>query len=319
MTNKLVVLKLVGLRYSGESIGDDLTVEAVLAGKVVSINKKLELGQTAGLNTEIGQFVTNQSTFSVSGVIRIIERDPVFNDSGETHVSFKIDLREPSAQRSTHQIEVVEAAGPFGGAVAVFDVTLEALVLQATRFVADDGDGWLRVTMEDTTGKVPLPAAIKVEISHLDRKHEYFTIVEGAYRGRSASVKLNSDGSSRLSAINPQVGPAKLVYSIAKKTLKLKGKTYQTQDDPSTPWAKGLYDVEIPDAPHRGGLNYPQLRRAKTWFRVGHQGDRYIHTGRNSLGCITVTEQGRWDELCAMLIAARKGDGVSIGTLQVVD
>lgn len=63
MSNKLVVLKLVGLRYSGESIGDDLTVEAVLAGKMVSINKKLELGQTAGLNTEIGQFVTNQSTF----------------------------------------------------------------------------------------------------------------------------------------------------------------------------------------------------------------------------------------------------------------
>lgn len=74
-------------------------------------------------------------------MICIIERDPVFNDRGETNVSFKINLREASAQRSTHQIAVVEAAAPFGRAVAVFDVTLEALVFKATCFVADDGDG----------------------------------------------------------------------------------------------------------------------------------------------------------------------------------
>jgi hypothetical protein len=193
------------------------------------------------------------------------------------------------------------------------------LVLQATRFVADDGDGWLKVVMEDGRVRISLPAALKVELTHLDSKREYFTILEGPYRGRSASVKFNDDGSSHLTAANPQVDPVKLVYSISKKTLNLKGNTYQTQDYPSTPWEKGLYDVEIPDAAHRGGLNYPQVTRAKTWFRVGHQGDRYIHTGRNSLGCITVTERDRWDGLYAMLIIARKGDGISIGTLQVVD
>lgn len=319
MANKLIILKLVGLRYSGESIGDDLTVEAELAGKLVIINKKFAVGQTADLNVEIGQFATNQTTFSASGVIRVVERDPVFNDSGETRVTFKVNLQDMAMQRSVHRIEVVESAGPLGGAVAVFEVMLEALVLQATRFVTDDGDGWLTVLMEDGSGPASLPAALKVALARVDRKREYFTILEGPYRGRNASVKLNDDGSSRLSTVNPQVGPVKLVYSISKKTLSLKGKTCQTKDYPSMPWTKGLYDIEIPDAPHRGGLNYPQVTRAKTWFRVGHQDERYIHTGRNSLGCITVTERERWDELYAVLINARKGDGISIGTLQIVE
>ncbi len=224
MTNKLVVLKLTSLRYSGQSIGDNLTIEAEIAGKSISVNKKLVPGQIASLNVEVGQFITNQSSFSLSGVIRVIERDPVFNDVGE-----------------------------------------------------------------------------------------------GPYRGRTASVKRKSDGSSHLSDGNPQSGPVKLVYSISRKTLRVRGKSWQTKDYPSTPWTAGFYDVEIPDAPHKGGLNYPDVTRAKTWFRIGHQGDRYIHTGRNSLGCITVTEHDRWDELYTILVRARKDDGRSIGTLQVVE
>lgn len=85
------------------------------------------------------------------------------------------------------------------------------------------------------------------------------------------------------------------------------------------PWKKGTYDVEIPDAPHSGGLRYPEAALSRTWFRVGHTGDRYIHTGAGSLGCITVLERDRWDALCSMLMRARKGDNVSVGTLTVID
>ena len=52
---------------------------------------------------------------------------------------------------------------------------------------------------------------------------------------------------------------------------------------------------------------------------VADKGDRYLHMGRASLGCMTVTERTRWDGLCAVLVRPRKGDGVSVGTVEVVD
>lgn len=55
-----------------------------------------------------------------------------------------------------------------------------------------------------------------------------------------------------------------------------------------------LYDIEIPDYPHLGGARYEkEAPRAKTWFRIGHRGDRYLHTGGRSLGCITIIETTR--------------------------
>ena len=82
----------------------------------------------------------------------------------------------------------------------------------------------------------------------------------------------------------------------------------------------GIYDIEIPDAPHEGGINYTKIAKfAKVWFRVGHKDAKYLHTGMHSLGCITVLEQDKWDEIFHQLIKARKGDGLSVGVLEVVD
>jgi len=83
---------------------------------------------------------------------------------------------------------------------------------------------------------------------------------------------------------------------------------------------KGAYDIEIPDYPHPGGARYQQeAPRAKTWFRVGHSGERYLHAGGRSLGCITIIEISRWGEIYNSLIKARKGDSASVGVLEVVD
>lgn len=81
-----------------------------------------------------------------------------------------------------------------------------------------------------------------------------------------------------------------------------------------------MYDIEIPDYPHSGGARYEkQAPRAKTWFRIGHNGERYLHTGGYSLGCITITEIIRWVEIYNKLIKARKGDSISVGILEVID
>jgi hypothetical protein len=55
------------------------------------------------------------------------------------------------------------------------------------------------------------------------------------------------------------------------------------------------------------------------WFRIGHDGARYLHTGKYSAGCMTLLEQKQWDGLWAVLITARKGDGKSIGVLKVIE
>ncbi|MGK5093939.1 hypothetical protein WDW89_18240 [Deltaproteobacteria bacterium TL4] len=317
--SKIIILKWVGLKYSGDSIGRDLRIEMEVPKHFLGINKKLSPGKSVALNKEIGQFFTSQPSFSLPVQIRVIERDPVFNDVGSLHTTIQVDLNDSSPQRSTHPIKVEEFGGLLGKNVAVFQVTLEVLVVQAIRYIAEIEKGWVKVRLEDDGSIVSLSTALKVEIHHVNLQREYFTILEGAYHGRKASVAFKKDKSSYLSTNNPQTGPVHLIYSISNKTLNLNDKTYLARDYPSSPWKKGFYDVEIPDFPHVGGRNYPDSRYALTWFRIGHDRDRYIHTGRASLGCITLIEHHRWDDLYRVLIRARKGDGISIGTLQVVE
>ena len=58
-------------------------------------------------------------------------------------------------------------------------------------------------------------------------------------------------------------------------------------------------EVEAAD-PHR--VHYPEARYAGTWFKIGHSGDRFLHMGRASLGCMTVTQRDRWGGLYAALV-----------------
>lgn len=81
-----------------------------------------------------------------------------------------------------------------------------------------------------------------------------------------------------------------------------------------------MYDIEIPDYPHRGGRIYlSQAKRSMTWFRIGHSGERYLHAGGYSLGCMTVVEIKHWMEIYNAVIKARKGDFMSVGALEVID
>lgn len=319
MATNLVIVTLDSLSYSGESVGSNITVGSDIGGRPLSVNKKVSTGDSVDLGIEVGQFLSDAPNFDVVGNIQVVERDPVYNDSGDADVRFRVDLRSPRTQSHTVQVEVLELGGSREDATGVFTIAVRARVVPATRYVPDQGDGWLAVILESDRSRISLPAAVRVIVSRVDRGREHFTIAEGAYRGRQASVRLDADGSSLLSSTSPHTPAVRLVYSISTKTLALGRRKYETKDYPSSPWRKGIYDIEIPDAPHRGGLIYSEASRARTWFRIGHRGDLYIHTGAGSLGCITVLERGRWDDLYRALITARKDDGVSIGTLEVVD
>lgn len=317
---KIVRLKLKGIKYAGDSIGDDIRLEVAFLNLFFGLNKKIKNGSAANLNQEIGYFFVSQASLSLVVGIKVIERDFVFNDVGGEQTEIKINLGDRSPQTSVHKITVKEQRGlPSGNRRAIFYVTIESLVAEATLYVPGTEDGWLVGRKIDTGEIVSLPAYLKVRLDRIESKREYVTVLEGPLQGAHLSISLNGQGKSYLLARDPQVGPISLTYSIATKILRLGRQTFQTTDDPENPWKIGVYDVEIPDAPHRGGINYPNVKYAKVWFRIGHSGTRYLHIGRHSAGCITLIEQEKWDRLCGVLLKARKGDGESVGVLEVID
>jgi len=315
---KDVSVTFISVKYSGKSIGDDIRIEWEALTQFGGFNIKIKNGITRQLNQKLGVFPVDQSSFALPITLRVIERDFVFNDVGTQKLKLNVDLSSTTPKTDVYQIKVAESRLKYKRAEALFDLKLEIQVVDAIRYLSEQDDGWLHVLFD---GKVrSLPAFLRVRFEHSDAKREYFTILEGSYQGQLASVKFDKDGNSFLLAGNHQIGTAKLKYSISKKILTFKDKNYVTKDYPSSPWIKGIHDIEIPDAPHRGGMSYLDVaKKATVWFRIGHDGERYIHTGRASLGCITLTEHKKWDDLYDLLIKSRKGDSVSIGILEVID
>lgn len=324
---KTIQLKLSQIKYTGNSIGDDIRAEIEILDKIYRIDKQIKKRSTAKINEEIGNFKTDQKIFNDKVKITIIEKDFLYNDVGSIESNMKINSNSTKPQKFVYKIQIKEtrtkSGRPWGKRTATFEVTLEAVVSDVIKYIRDDDDakGWVWAILDDDKSKkVDLPAFLKVKMERADAKREYFTILEGTYRGKSASIKLEKDGSSWLIAGVKHEPMAKATYSISEKIFTLNNKKYQATDHPDTPWKKGLYDIEIPDSPHSGGARYQKKApRAKTWFRVGHTGERYLHTGNYSLGCMTITEVSKWMEIYNALIKARKGDSMSVGVLEVAD
>jgi len=323
---KFIQLKLSKIKYSGDSIGDDIRVEVEALGKFLRVDKRIKVGATAEINREVGSFETDQKLLKLNTQIVVIEKDLLFNDVSQANLEIKIDTTTNERQQFFCKIEIKETRSIFGkiwgNKKALFETILEAEVSDAMRYVPNNNElnGWIRVRLEDDKSIKPLPAYLKVKFIKRDNKREYFTVLEGVYHGKLSSVALKEDGSSWLISDIERKPPVKASYSISRKVLTLNGKKYQTVDYRGSQWQKGLYDIEIPDYPHAGGSRYENdAPRAKTWFRIGHNGERYLHAGGRSLGCITVIELTKWHEIYDALINSRKNDLISVGVLEIVD
>lgn len=321
---KSIQLNLQKIKYSGDSIGDDIRVEVEALGKFLRVDKRIKIGTTVEINREIGRFETNQDLFQAEVLISVIEKDLLFNDVGSVKSNIRIDTSAAKPQQFIFEIQIRETRSIldkfWGKKTAVFEIILEAKVSDAIQCVPCEGDGWLKVVLENNKSKISLPAFLQVKIQNSDRKREYFTILEGPYHGKDASVKLRDDGFSQFISGIEHEPVISVEYSISQKIFIINGKKYKADDYPGSPWQKGIYDIEIPDYPHRGGDRYlDRARLARIWFRIGHNGERYLHTGSISLGCMTITEVEKWDALCKILLKARKGDFISVGILEVID
>lgn len=254
-----------------------------MLGKFLRIDKRIKVGTTAKMNREVGKFETERKSFQANVFIAVIEKDLLFNDVNSIKRSVKVDTGIAKPQQFVFEIRIRETRSmsgkPWGKREGVFKITI-----------------------------------------YKDSEREYFTILEGPYRGKAASVILGKDGSTQFIAGIKHKPMVSAVYSISQKTFVLNNKKYQATEHPKTPWKKEVYDIEIPDAPHEGGETYKkEARLAKIWFRISHSGKRYLHPGKMSLGCMTITEIKKWDGLCETLLKARKGDFMSVGVVEVID
>ncbi|MCD4706062.1 hypothetical protein K8R61_03205 [bacterium] len=317
---KKIQFKLTKIKYTGKSIGDDIRVNIEMPDKFFQIDKRIKVGSTVEFDNEIESFPSDQKTFATKAKITITEKDALFNDVNNVERTIKVDTEKTKPQKFVHTIELRENRfwKNWGKSVAKFEITIEALSVETIRYVPDVSNGWLKVRI--VNGKeVSLPAFLKVQFKYFERGREYFTILEGPYKNEKASVKLEDNKSWFSTGVEHQ-SLVHLKYSISKKTLFIDNKKYQATDHADSPWKKGWYDIELPDYPHEDRMNYVNTSsRFKTWFRIGHKGERYLHTGRASLGCITITEIEKWNEIYDKLIKARKGDFMSVGVLEVVD
>lgn len=191
-------------------------------------------------------------------------------------------------------------------------------------FVSTDKTGWLRVKLEPSGKIVPLPQYIKVAFDSRRNKRDYFKIEEGVYKGLIASVSQKTGNSSWLAKPLPSyLGPVSLTFEKSKGKLETPIGSLSATTDASNPITNGAHPVQLPDFPHELGRTYiSSASKAMTWFYLGTGNatpgnDRYLHPGRISAGCVTVTDISKWDLLYAKLILSRAQGGKNVGTITV--
>lgn len=315
MSNYLSI-KLKQVKYSGDNIGRELKFKLKIGYQVAEMSIKLPWGKSRSFDKVIFQKTLKEKIIILPIAAEAKETSERHIDFGSGTNRFKIQLKEGRIQKHIFGVEV-KGSGREKGKTAIFTFVLEASVEPAICYVSDVWpNGWLRVKL-DSGDIYPLPQMLKVEIIKIEKGREYFNILEGRFMGRKASVGL-ADGKSHLSRKGEHKGPARLVFDQKAEKLTIDGLgIYNADMDENNPLPPGRYALEIPDEPHRRGEIYMEYSKyAKTWFRIGHQGSRFLHVGSASGGCITVTDKKKWTEIYNFLIRSRK-DTISVGEVLV--
>ncbi|MGJ5175288.1 hypothetical protein ACQR16_10045 [Bradyrhizobium oligotrophicum] len=204
---------------------------------------------------------------------------------------------------------------------------LSALLIAQDKFVRTTADGWLLVMISGARSS--LPSGLKVSLTSTSGGRDAGTVLEGVLAGAAFDVSSgNLDASSRrLANLKMDVkrraaGPVKIdgiSYELELNISFSEGGTpksigpFAAKTDQTNPLPVGSHDVEIADFPHDLGEGYGP--HGKVWFRIGHHGDRYVHPGRVSEGCLTCAPT-QWEQIYPVLNNSRS-DNISIGTLVV--
>lgn len=205
---------------------------------------------------------------------------------------------------------------------------LLALPVAQDRFIRATADGWLLVLVAGT--RTSLPSGLKISLTSSSGGRDYGTVLEGVLAGTAFDVSSGNLQTNfrRLENLQANVktragGPVVIggtSYELELRIAFSEGGNQRTigpfaaKTDSTNPVPLGNHDLEIADYPHDGGAQYGP--HGMVWFRIGHQGDRYVHPGRISAGCLTCAPS-QWEEIYPVLNCARANDRVSIGKMLV--
>ncbi|MBN1114859.1 MAG: hypothetical protein JXA66_05925 [Oligoflexia bacterium] len=305
--------------YECDNVGRELEFNFKINDKSTNISTNLICGNRNRYNKIIfDKFTILGEKINIPVFVNIIENDPVYSDLGTANSN--VELTTGNIGKFSHTFSgFVQGLGRREKTkTARFDFVLEIELKTSIRYVSNVlPDGWLLVKFEN--GLIhPLPYSLKVDLYNKENGREYFEIMEGQLQRRKASVTLKENGSSYLIKKDNHTGSAELIFDRKKKKLKITGLgTFKTETSNINPIPNGVYDVELPYEPHPLGLLYLiDSKFSKTWFRIGHSGDRFLHVGRHSEGCVTVKDRISWTKIYKFLIHSRK-DSKNIGTLKV--
>ena len=147
-----------------------------------------------------------------------------------------------------------------------------------------------------------------------------FQILEGTYKGKYASIKSKQGGGSYITKNKPAFkSGATLIFKRDSEKLLVNGLgEFNAFTIFNNKIPVGTYDINIPDDPHKSSSRYSSAKLYHVWFRLGHSGDRYLHCGTRSGGCITFMDINKWDKVAEFLLLSRK-DSKNVGTVKVID
>jgi hypothetical protein len=146
---------------------------------------------------------------------------------------------------------------------------------------------------------ISIPYGLKLQLTDSNQERESFQILEGAYKGTTASVKRKGPNQSFLVDAMRRDPPGSVRFELGKQALYLGARgPYNAFSGGGfggfTPVSPGKYQLSIPPFPARATrTGYGRWTRYhRMWFRIGTDphGSRFLHPGEISEGCVTVRQ-----------------------------
>lgn len=184
---------------------------------------------------------------------------------------------------------------------------------------------WLKIRLEDGQSNLAwLMTGTRVSFERSSGARDYFIVEDFEHKGKAASVRHKSDGTSYLVAPAVSVGPASVVWSADTGSVRIRsprGADVSAEAISDTDPDK-LPDGEYLIRPSHNPRGQPYVGvapHAWTWWLIEHQVQRgfFFHLGCRTLGCVTVVEHDKWESIYNVLAPCRTADGKHSGTIKV--
>ncbi|GAA5213675.1 hypothetical protein ACFSJ3_03045 [Corallincola platygyrae] len=196
----------------------------------------------------------------------------------------------------------------------------------ATRYIKSTSEGWVTVLINGV--RTSLPSGLQVTLGATSGGRDYGVILEGTLSGKKfdviagyLDVSYSRGNSLQAKVVKNQAGAVTVDGISYDRELHLSYKTNGTskkagpflvKTDSANPIPKGKHAIELPDYPHYLGARYGAF--GTVWFRIGNTGDRYIHPGRESEGCLTCAPSS-WADIYQIMHICRASGKTDVGVL----